>query len=341
MVRAFADPVIWLLQTISNAIDWVVSGLWDNLAKPVLDFLGAAALQEARRHGEPDLKGDDGAGPVARHVRVGVAEGDVRSRLERRGRCWTRYAGAAKGLWEGFAKTFEPIKKPLMAIGGVLVLLSPLGPIVVLTEVISPVWAKLSWLWENFNRDDVIAWGHAILREDILPGILGSVGGVAAALSGATGWLAGVLVGLAAAVAGGAGRVRREPLPDGGDTLPARHLRPVSAAFPMGTRGFAGLAAALYAVFDALTAILQPILDFCVRLGMVAVNPWLLPTALEAAIWLLCPEDLKAEVINLVLELLIAGLNAFPALFLGLGPSGSSSRPACSASWSTCATART
>jgi hypothetical protein len=321
MARAFADPAIWVLQTISNAIDRVVSGLWNNLAKPVFDFLGKAALQALS-----DMASVIWGMTWPVRALGSFAWGWLKETF---GLDWSGEGGvldtlrkAATKLWEGFTKTFEPIKKPLMAIGGVLVLLSPLGPIVVLTEVIPPVWDKLKWLWENFNREDVIAWGHAILSQDVLPVIQGGVGGVATALSVATGWLAGLLVGLAAPLQEAFGAFGASSCL----TAATRYLLGISAQYERLSKwavgGFEGLVPALHAVFAALTAILQPILDFCVRVGMVAVNPWLLPTALTAAIWLLCPEDLKAAVINLVLELLIAGLDAFPTLFLGLGPLG-------------------
>src|SRR5690606_9675639 len=84
--------------------------------------------------------------------------------------------------------------------------------------------------------------------------------------------------------------------------------------------GFTGLAEAIENVFHSIVAILQPILDFLVRLFIVVTNLPMLPIAIAGAIWLLIPDELKPPVINFVLDLIIAFLRGFPAFLTGLGP---------------------
>ena len=226
----------------------------------------------------------------------------------------------AAAAWKDFLTTIEPIRRPLMIAAGVLVLLSPLGPIVVLTQVIPPLWEKLTWLWNNWNTDDILVWAREILAKDILPGVLHTVGDVASAFATSTAWLAGVVGQFSIAMAGvlgvfGASRCLHAV---------TTYLEGISAQYTRlaawANSDFDGLGKAMQAVFDALVAVLQPILDFLVRLLIVALNPYLLPIALTGAIWLLCPDRLKGKVIKFVLGLLIAFISGFPALLIGLGP---------------------
>ena len=158
----------------------------------------------------------------------------------------------ASAAWTDFLATIEPIRTPLMVAGGILVLLSPLGPIVVLTEVIPPLWEKVTWLWNNWNSEDILVSAQKVLREDILPRIIGAVSGVASALAGASAWLAGLVTRLSTALTGVLGAF-------GGIRCLAAvttYLEGVSAQFERlaawANSEFEGLGPALQAVLDAL-----------------------------------------------------------------------------------------
>lgn len=84
--------------------------------------------------------------------------------------------------------------------------------------------------------------------------------------------------------------------------------------------GFAGLSGALGALFDALKALFQPILDFIMRLLIVSANPFMLPVVLAAAVWLFLPNPLKPPVMRFIPGLLIAAVEAMPAFLPGLFP---------------------
>lgn len=325
LVRAlqqWGGPLIDTIQSVSDSINGFLSGMWENIGVPVLDFLETVGGEIwATFTGFVGWIWDLTA-PLRN-----TAERAWTWLLEQFDLAWDSTSGVrtwlaelAADAWAGFLETIEPIREPLMVAAGVLLLLSPLGPIVVLTEVVPPLWEKLTWLWNNWNSEDILVRAQDVLREDILPGVIGLVGGVAAALGGAASWLAGVVASLGGAMSGvlgafGASRCLRavttylDGVADQFDRLAA-----------WAKSGFAGLKEALLAVFDALVALFQPILDFLVRLAMVVVNPFLLPVAIAAGVWLLCPEELKPPVINFVLDLLIAAIAGFPAFLTGLGP---------------------
>ena len=229
----------------------------------------------------------------------------------------TEYATEA---WNGFLEAIEPIRRPLEIAGGVLLLLSPLGPIIVLSEVIPPLWEKVTFLWNNWNSQDILVRARAVLTEDVLPGIFGAIGGVANALAGAAAWLGGTVAEFSTAMTGVLGAFGATKCL----TAVTTYFEGVSSQFARlgawANSGFEGLAPALQAVLDALAAILRPIFEFLLRLAMLAINPGMLPVILGAGIWQLCPDRLKPPVIEFVYDLLIAFIEAFPELLLTLGP---------------------
>ncbi len=321
-LAVWGGPLVDTIQSISDRINGVFSGVWDHLAVPALDFLsyvGGGILDGFTRLVTWVW---DVTAPIRN-----TAETAWNWLLDTFDLAWESTSGVREWLgniastaWDAFVETIEPIREPLMVAGGVLLLLSPLGPVILLTQVVPPLWEKITWLWDNWNTQDILVRAQDILREEILPGILGTVSGVAIAFAGAAEWLATTVGEFGAAMQGVLGAF-------GGSRCLAAittYLNGVADQFARlaawAQSGFAGLHEAMQSVLDALVAIFRPILDFLIRMAMVAANPPLLPIALTAAIWLLCPDDLKPPVINFVLDLLIAFITGFPAFLLGLGP---------------------
>ncbi|MGE3942645.1 MAG: hypothetical protein AB7H90_12160 [Alphaproteobacteria bacterium] len=322
VIDAWGGDIISVVQSLSDGVGVVFTALWDNIAKPVLDFLGAAggAVWDAFT-GMVTWVWD-----LAKPIRD-TAEFAWDWLMERFDLAWEStgsvrawLAEKATAAWEAFLEIIEPIKEPLMAVGGILLLLSPLGPILIVTQVLPPVWEKLKWLAENWRDTEVVVRAREVLQNDILPFVIGVVDALKALIGGAAGWLAGMV----ASVARGMQRI--VGLFSAHQCLRSveRVLDHIADQFDRleawAEGGFAGLADALGAAFGALRTIFQPILDFLVRLAIVALNPPMLPVAIAGAIWLLLPDEFKPPVINFVLDLLIAFLPAFAAFLAGLGP---------------------
>jgi hypothetical protein len=319
---AWSGPIVETIRSVSDTVNGLFTGLWDAIGVPVLDFLGTVggAVWETF------------TGLVTWIWNLTAPIRDLATSawewlLQQFDLAWDSTSGVrswladlASDAWSALLETVEPIREPLLAAGATLVLLSPLGPVVVLTQVVPPLWDALSWLWQNWNSADVLVTARQVLEEQVLPGVIGAVSGVAVALADAAGWLAGVVGGLGEAMSGvlsafGASSCLRAV---------TGYLVGIADQFTRlaewARSGFEGLTEALTAVLDAVVAFFRPILDFLARLALVVANPFLLPVALAASIWLLCPEELKPPVIAFVLDLLIAAIDAFPAFLTGLGP---------------------
>ncbi|MEU9741255.1 DUF4157 domain-containing protein [Micromonospora chersina] len=323
-LQEWDGPIIRNLRTVADTVNEVFTGLWDHLAVPALDLLGAA-----------------GGAVWESFTRLGGWLWDLTAPIRagasyawdwlctQFGLAWDSTEGArswlgnlANSAWETLRATIEPIRTPLMVVGGILVLLSPLGPVVLLTQVLPPLWDGLTWLWENWNTREILVAARQVLQDRILPTVIGAVTGAADTLAAAAAWLADVAGQAGTAMSGVLGAFGASTCLAAVSTLLTGVANQFTRMAAWARGGFSGLTEALHAVFDALVAIFQPILDFLVRLAVVVANPLMLPVVIGAVIWLLCPDDLKPPVINFVLDLLIVAIGALPTLLTGLGPLG-------------------
>ncbi|MBP9182119.1 MAG: DUF4157 domain-containing protein [Fuscovulum sp.] len=321
-LEEWGGPLITFFQTLTSAVSGAFSSAWDSVAVPAMDFLEAAGgavwtaftdlvtwvwdlIEPLRREAAWAWE------KVTEYFEIAWnSTADIRKTLE----------GYAKEAFDAFLKLIEPIKTPLMAAAGIFLLLSPFGPILIATQVLPPLYDKIKWLVQNWTKIEIVVEARQYLHDVILPGIMGLIGGVKKALVGAATWLAGVLGQLATAMVSVIGAF------SGNECLGKvnkiiDHIDDQVARFKTWAEGgFEGLNEALAAALDALKAVFQPILDFLVKLLIVAANPFMLPFAITAAIWLLLPDRLKPPVIKFVLQLILAAVEAMPTFLPGAVP---------------------
>ncbi len=318
----FGGPLVQSISSIADFIEDVLSSVWEHIGVPVLDFLENAggAIWRAFTGIADWLE------RITRPIRNTAAEA-WNWLMRQFGLAWENTSGIrqwvtdkATDLWDTFLRTIEPIRGPLLAVGGALVLLSPLGPIIILTQVIPPLWEKIVWLWENWDTEEILVQAREILANDILPGIIGLVTGVSSAIAGAAAWLATAVSSVARRIASVAGAFGANSCLRAVTRIVEHIAEQFQRLDAWAKNGFQGLGDAIRSVFNALVAIFQPILDFLVRLLMVAGNPPMLPLAITAAVWTLCPDPLKPPVIDFVLDLITAFLRATAAFLIALGP---------------------
>lgn len=321
-LEKWGGPLISWIQKLTGAVSGVFNSAWDNVAVPALDLLEAAGgavwetftgfitwlwdlIAPLRNTAEWAW------GRVTAFFDIAWnSTSDIRETL----------ADFASEAFDSFLELIEPIKTPLMVAGGILLLISPLGPIIVATQVIPPLYEKITWLVENWDKTEIVVEARKYLHDTILPGIMGLIDGVKSALVGAAVWLAEVLGRLAT------GMVRVVSAFSGNRCMKAvnriiDHIDDQVTRFQdWANSGFKGLNEALGAALDALKALFQPIQEFLVRLLVVVGNPFMLPIAITGVIWLLLPDELKPPVINFVLGLILAAVEAMPTFLPGLFP---------------------
>ncbi|HEU5453042.1 MAG TPA: DUF4157 domain-containing protein [Terriglobales bacterium] len=88
-----------------------------------------------------------------------------------------------EGLWEKVKAKLEPIKKPLMVVGGILLLLSPAGPILVVGAAIGGVIEAIRWIRRTFALPHGVVTARDVLQKVILPKMISAITGLAKMLA--------------------------------------------------------------------------------------------------------------------------------------------------------------
>src|SRR5262249_51177828 len=89
----------------------------------------------------------------------------------------------AEAAWDWIMSKIEPIKKPLMVVAGVIVILSPAGPIIAIGAAAVGLIKGIRWLREHLNTPDGVVKNRGVLQDVIIPSIMHAVKGVTGKLA--------------------------------------------------------------------------------------------------------------------------------------------------------------
>ncbi len=318
----FGDPILSFIESATGSLSRACTGAWDRLAVPALNLMERAGGAVWRGFTTtitwlweliaPLREAADWAWQgLCRLFRIAWnSTSDIRQSL----------AGFAERAWTALQASIAPIRTPLMLLGGILLMITPGGQVLILSQIIPPVYDKISWLVQNWRSIGIVVEAREILHKEILPAIIGAAGLLGRAVQGAVAWLGGMAGQMATAM------LRLVGLCGGIRCLVAtnRMILRIEAQVlrfqAWAQSGFAGLGPAIVAAAGVLRAVFAPILDFLTRLMIVAASPGALPVVITATIWLLLPERLKPPVIRFVLRLLIALVQGMSGLMIALAP---------------------
>ncbi len=88
-----------------------------------------------------------------------------------------------EAVWEKVKVKLEPIKKPLMVVGGILVLLSPAGPFLAVGAAIGGVIEAVRWIKRTFGTRNGVVSMREMLQRVILPKMISAVTSLAELLA--------------------------------------------------------------------------------------------------------------------------------------------------------------
>jgi hypothetical protein len=223
---------------------------------------------------------------------------------------------AAAG-WEKIKTAVQPILGPLKVIGGIFLLLSPLGPVIAIYLAAPYVWDALKWLAANWHDLTIVVKARQILHDRIIPAVMSGVQAVTGLLDTAAKWLSEKAQALSAAIGS---------LMDAlGVTALLRLARNAVGFLADQVKRFVSWARGeltdlmhkardvLHKVADAL----KPVWEVLKRLAFIVLNPLGPALMFAGAAWTILPECIKGPIINFILDLIIALVRRGP-LFSGL-----------------------
>ena len=181
VVQGISAPIVDGIKEIAAKVGNFFTGLWEQFGAPVWEWLkrvGGAIWEGIQQFGiwlwEKTARIRDLFGRAWTWIKnqLGIGEGP-----EGQNGLLQWLQDKASAVWKEIKAGIEPIKKPLMVIGSILVMLSPAGPIIAIGAAVAGVITGIRWIRQNFRSPDGVVNNREILRRVILPRLISSVRG--------------------------------------------------------------------------------------------------------------------------------------------------------------------
>jgi phage-related protein len=313
-----ASPIIDRIKSLATRVSNFFGGLWDRFGAPVWNFLrriGGWVWDKISSFGRWlwDL-----TAPIRRALarawrwiknKLGIGEGPegqngILQWIQRK----------AQSAWDNYILPFiERFRRPLMIIGGILLMLSPAGPIIAIGAIAYGVIRGVQAIRQYFGTRGGIVNGRNILQNEIIPGIVSTINRVAAFLREKAQFLADKLNSIVGGLGNAAGAVAGTII-----GFIARGLTWLAERFGelvnwvmdhvMSFVNWVG------SVLQRLVTFLQPVLDFLRRVAAVVRNILRLPYEFGARIWNAIPACIRDPFIDFFIPLILRQIPFFAEL---------------------------
>jgi phage-related protein len=313
-----ASPIIDRIKSLATRVSNFFGGLWDRFGAPVWNFLrriGGWVWDKISSFGRWlwDL-----TAPIRRALarawrwiknKLGIGEGPegqngILQWIQRK----------AQSAWDNYILPFiQRFRRPLMIIGGILLMLSPAGPIIAIGAIAYGVIRGVQAIRQYFAARGGIVNGRNILQNEIIPGIVSTINRVAAFLREKAQFLADKLNSIVGGLGNAAGAVAGTII-----GFIARGLTWLAERFGelvnwvmdhvMSFVNWVG------SVLQRLVTFLQPVLDFLRRVAAVVRNILRLPYEFGARIWNAIPACIRDPFIDFFIPLILRQIPFFAEL---------------------------
>ncbi|MCG8458081.1 MAG: DUF4157 domain-containing protein, partial [Holophagales bacterium] len=313
------SPVVERVRGLSRTISGFFRGLLGALGSAILPFLrriGGALWRSLRSFVST-------AATLIRRVKsaLGSAWTRVKGWLGIRaeegesegGGLWNWIGDKAAEVWEAVKGPLRPAMGPLRVVGGVLLMLTPAGPILAVIQAWPHLRQAFTWIRSRWREANLVVRARRFLAETVIPTLSSAAHSLGRALERGAAWMLGLL-----------GRIA-EGVSRATSGLGGGLLAPLARAVAFVGRGFARLlawarsglrsaAARARGLFRRLVEFLRPVWQVLRRLIAIAVNPFGIPGLIAGTLWQLIPNCLKGPVIDFIVGILIRLLRAMPPL---------------------------
>ena len=315
--EGLAAPVIDRIKNLADRVKGFFSDLWGRFGAPAWEFLrnvGGQAWEKIQQFGrwiwEKTARVRSTLERAWRWIknRLGIGEGE-----EGQNGLLQWVQRKASQAWDWLKERLEPIKRPLMVVGGILVMLSPAGPIIAIGAAVGGLMVGIRWIRQHMSRPGGVVEQRNAFERTIIPAIMGAVNGVTAGLQRAAAFvtdkLNGVMAGLGDAVGAVAGSIFRFAV--GIIQWIADQFRGLVA---WGNEKLMGLVDWVRGALESLRAFLQPILNVLGQIARVVGNIMQLPFLIAGRLWNMIPACIRDPFINFFIPLILSRIPLFQEL---------------------------
>jgi phage-related protein len=312
------SPIIDRIKSLATRVKNFFGDLWDRFGAPVWAFLrriGGAVWDAISSFGRWLW---DVTEPIRRILarawrwiknKLGIGEGP-----EGQNGILQWIQGKAQSAWDNYILPFiERFKRPLLVVGGILLMLSPAGPIIAIGAIAYGVIRGVQAIRQYFGTRGGIVNGRNILQNEIIPGIVNTINRVAAFLKEKAQFLADKLNSIVGGLGNAAGAVAGTII-----GFIARGLTWLAERFGelvnwvmdhvMSFVNWVG------GVLQRLVTFLQPVLDFLRRVAAVIRNIMRIGYEFGARIWNAIPACIRDPFIDFFIPLILRQIPFFSEL---------------------------
>lgn len=224
---------------------------------------------------------------------------------------WDWLVDKATEAWNWIKRAIEPIKTPLMVIGGIIVLLSPLGIFAVIGAAVYGVYRAVQWIRANWDSEVFVRFRN-FLKESIFDPLQRGIQQLRTLVNQAMQWLSSQFQRLQAAFQSLVNAIAQSSIFSflrGMVQTASNMIRSVTSWIVTQARRLGNFIAE---VAQTVWAFIRPAVVLVTKLIILANFPWMIPIVLMAWYWRLMPDCFKPPIINFVLRVMIGVLRAMP-----------------------------
>ena len=319
MSRTF-EPVTSRIRSIADAVSGFFRDVWNAVGAPIMRFLreiGGAIWESIRGFissvGRVITRVKDALGRAWSRVKswLGI---EAEEGTGEGGGLWNWIRDKAAALWDRIKGPLQPILGPLRVVGGVLLVLSPVGPILLVIRAWPHLRQAFQWVQQRWRDLNLVVRAREFFANTVLPAVRDGATRVGEFLVNAAEWFLGLLGRISGGIESVTGRL------GGGILAPLGRVVSFIAGgfrrmFEWARSGLRWAATNARSLFRRLIQFIEPIIDVLRRIIAIAVNPFGIPGLLMGTLWRIIPDCLKGPIIDFILGILIRVIRAIPGMF--------------------------
>ncbi len=318
------DPIIQQIRRDLQTLGGFASSFWDNIGKPAWDaikkFAGNAwswLQSTARWIWDRTARIRQLFSDIWEWIKtqLGLLQDSASS-------IWDRFKEIATEVWEEIKSFIEPVLGPLKVLGGLMLMFSPLGPVVAIYQGGPRIWESLKWVVANWSGWQTLIDLKDQFANEILPAISKGAQLAKLYLRQAVAWVNGIVSSVKQAV--------KDFLSSIGVLQAVDEVRGFMAElrllFNQIKAEFDDLYTSLKEDFNAVMNLakdvlqslwecIRPITDFILGIVAIVINPAMWPIYAVGLIarlaWYFLPRDLKIVAIDYIIELIRGAIEYF------------------------------
>jgi hypothetical protein len=316
----FITPIVAKLQDIAGKVGDFFKGIWAKFGAPVWDWIKKYAGQQWEQIEKLAGWIWDKTAPIRSLLsrawtwlknKIGIGDGPegkdgILQWIQRK----------AEAAWDWVKAKLEPYKQQLLTVaavlGGVLLLVSPAGPILIFGGIVVGVIQGVRWLKANWHGNLVVR-ARVYAEKTLIPSLMGAINRVTTAIAKMAASINGKLGELAA----GMGKMV--------STIAGSILRAAVAAIQwiadqvveLVTWGTEKLNAFVKWLQDGLARLqvfLQPVIEFLSKVGNLLMDVWGLPVLIAGKLWNLIPACIRDPFVDFIIPIILDQIAIFKEL---------------------------